>query len=56
MNFSVNMKEFREKFQWNMDTVKFGDHIARTNGKFSTLDGNTYVRLLTEMNIFFVAK
>ena len=54
MQFSVNMKQFKEKWIWDSDTVHFGNVIAETNGKFySAFDGNIYKRLLTDFNIFF---
>jgi hypothetical protein len=55
MYFSVNMKQFRSNWIWNADTVAFGDQIAKTDGKFFTLRGNTYKRLLTDFDIFFTA-
>jgi hypothetical protein len=56
MTFSVNMQQFRENWQWSTDTVRFGDMIAKTNGKFfSAFDHATYKRLLTDFNIFFTA-
>lgn len=52
----VNMKQFRENWQWDIDNSFFGDRISRCNGKFFTFDGKTYSRLLTDFNIFFTAK
>ena len=56
MQFKVNMKQFRQNWIWNTDTVFFGDQIAKCNGDFVTFDGDSYKRLLTDFNIFFTAK
>ena len=56
MQFKINMKQFRENWEWNTDTVYFGDKIAKAQGDFYTaFDGEIYKRLLTEFNIFFTA-
>jgi len=49
------MKQFKENWKWDADTVFFGDQIAKSNGSFFTFDGKTYKRLLTDFNIFFTA-
>lgn len=56
MNFEVDMNQFEENWVWDMDTVQFGDLIAKTKGKFVTFNGNVYLRLLNEFNIAFTFK
>ena len=55
MQFNINMKQFRDKWVWNTDTVFYGDQIAKARGSFFTLNGESYKRLLTDFNIFFTA-
>lgn len=55
MLFHINMKQFRENWVWNTDTVHYGDKIAVTNGVFHTFHDAVYHRLLTDFNIFFTA-
>ena len=55
MSFKVNMKQFRENWVWDQDTVHFGERIAKTKGSFFTLEPDVYKRLLAEFNIFFTA-
>lgn len=55
MQFNINMKQFRDKWEWNTDTVFYGDQIAKAQGSFFTFNGESYKRLLTDFNIFFTA-
>ena len=56
MQISVNMKHFKERFNWNTDTVRRGEVIDACKGKFFTLDPSQYIEMLTDMNIFFTAR
>lgn len=56
MSFAVDMNQFEENWKWDMDTVHYGDLIAKTKGKFVTFNGNVYLRLLNEFNIAFTFK
>ncbi len=55
MEINVNMAQFSDRFNWTSDTVHYGDKIAKCKGKMFTFDGDAYIRILTDMNIFFTA-
>lgn len=56
MEIRVNMKEFNSRFTWNSDTVHYGNKISECKGKFFTLDSEIYIKILTDMNIFFTCR
>lgn len=56
MAFEVDIKQFEENWVWDMDSVQYGDLIAKTKGKFVTFNENVYMRLLNEFSIAFTFK
>lgn len=53
MEIKVNMKDFKEKWKYYSDNVKYAEAISINKGKFTTLDVRPYVELLTEFGINF---
>jgi hypothetical protein len=50
---SINMKQFRAKFNVTSDNVIMFEKITETGGKFFTLDTRPYVEELGLFGIFY---
>jgi hypothetical protein len=47
------MTQFRQKWKYTSDNVKYAEMIEKNHGKFFTLDATPYVERLDEFCIFY---
>lgn len=50
---TINMKQFRAKWEVVQDNVVLAENIDRCNGKFFSLDARPYMEALNDFEIFY---